>query len=119
MPDMGSAGRYQHGAWTGAWDGRVCIYSHDVRNMSTDAEGGDDILGKRARKCLLCADLLAANEGVNCHGDGSVNVLCRAVLGQAHLAESLGNTHDGFEVTDLGQNNQYEDSHMKTLYDLP
>lgn len=55
-----------------------------------------DILGKCSGKRLLGADLLAADEGLHGHGNGAVNVLGRAVLGQAHLAERFSNTHDGF-----------------------
>lgn len=97
----GSAKRYQHGAWIAAWVGTMCTYTREVRDISMDAERSDDILGKSTRKRLLSADFLTANEGIDCHGDGSVDVLCRAVIGQAHLAESLGDTHDGFEMTDL------------------
>ena len=62
-----------------------------------------NVLGKGARQRLLAADLLAADKGLYRDCNGTVNVLGRAVLRQAHLAESFRNTHDGFQVTDLGR----------------
>lgn len=41
---------------------------------------GGDILGKCARQCLLAADFLAANEGLDSDGDSTVNVLSGTVL---------------------------------------
>jgi hypothetical protein len=63
---------------------------------------GRDILRKRPRESLLAADLLAADETVDCDCDGAVDVSCVAVLAQTHLRECLGDTHDGFEVANLG-----------------
>jgi hypothetical protein len=63
----------------------------------------NNVLGKCTRQRLLAADLLAANEGLDSDGDGTVNVLGGTVLRQAHLAESLGNTHNGFQMTDLNK----------------
>ena len=60
------------------------------------------ILCKRPRERLLTADLLPADERVDRHGDGAVDVLRGAVLGQAHLAKGFADAHDGFEVADLG-----------------
>jgi len=54
------------------------------------------ILGKGPRKCLLAADFLAANKRVDCDGNSPVDILGRAVLRQAHLAEGLADSHDGF-----------------------
>jgi hypothetical protein len=62
-----------------------------------------NILGKCARQRLLAADFLAADEGLDSDGDSTVNVLGGTVLGQAHLAESFGNTHNGFQMTDLNK----------------
>lgn len=62
-----------------------------------------NILGKCARQRLLAANLLAANEGLDGDGDGTVNILGGTVLRQAHLAESLGDTHNGFQMTDLNR----------------
>lgn len=60
-----------------------------------------DILGECSRKSFLAADFLAANEGLNGDGDGAVDILRGAVVRQTHLAECFGDTHDGFQVTDL------------------
>lgn len=61
------------------------------------------ILGEGPRKSLLAANLLAANETVNCDGDGAVDVTAAAVFGQAHLRKRLADAEDGLEVTDLRQ----------------
>lgn len=63
---------------------------------------GRDILRKRPRESLLAADLLAADETVDCDCDGAVDVPSVAVFTQTHLRECLRDTHDGFEVADLG-----------------
>ncbi|KAJ6443533.1 hypothetical protein O9K51_04712 [Purpureocillium lavendulum] len=47
------------------------------------------------------AHLLAADEAVDRHGNGPVNVLRRAVLGKAHPAKGLADADDGLEVADL------------------
>jgi hypothetical protein len=73
-----------------------------LRYISEGWETGD-ILGKCPRQGLLATDFLAANEGLDSDGDSTVDILSRTVLGQAHLAESFGNTHDGFQMTDLNK----------------
>jgi transposase len=44
---------------------------------------------------------LAADKTLDRDGNGAVNVLRRAVLGQAHAGEGLADADDGFEVADL------------------
>ena len=59
------------------------------------------VLGKRAGQSLLAADLLAADEALDRDGDGAVNVLGAAVVGEAHAAKSFANADDGLEVANL------------------
>lgn len=59
------------------------------------------VLGERSRQRLFAAHLLAAYEAVNCHRNGSVNVLRRAVFRQSHSAECLANSDDSLQMTDL------------------
>lgn len=61
----------------------------------------EDILGKRPRQSLLAADLLSTNKRIHRHCDSAVDILRSAVLRQTHFAESLADTHDGFQMTDL------------------
>jgi hypothetical protein len=44
---------------------------------------------------------LAADEALDRHGNGAINVLRGAVLGEAHPAEGLADADDRFEVADL------------------
>lgn len=57
---------------------------------------------KRAIQRLLTTHFLAADERLDCHSDRAVDVLCGAVLCEAHLGEGLSEAHYGFEVADLG-----------------
>lgn len=79
---------------------RQCVPELDVSAKEYTSRG-KNILGKCTRKCLLAADLLAADERVNRHRNGTVNILRRAEVGQTHPAERLRNTHNGFKMTDL------------------
>ena len=65
------------------------------------ARPGQRIFGKGARESFLAADLLAADERVDRHGNGAIDVLGRDVVGKTHAAESFADTHDGFKMTDL------------------
>jgi hypothetical protein len=49
----------------------------------------EGVLGERTSQCLLARDLLAADEAVYGNGDGTIDVVCAAVLGQSHLGESF------------------------------
>lgn len=62
---------------------------------------GEGVLGKGAGEGFLAADLLAADEALDGDGDGAVDVLRGAVLGETHAAEGLADADDGFEMTDL------------------
>jgi hypothetical protein len=59
------------------------------------------ILGKSSRERFLAADFLTAHERVNGHCDCAVDVMRRAKVGKPHLAERLGDAHDGFQMADL------------------
>lgn len=83
--------------------------SHSTRPRTASIGNGspnpprriERVLGKRPRERLLRADLLTTDETLDCDGDGTVDVGGGAVLAEAHFAESLADTDDGFEVTDL------------------
>lgn len=79
---------------------RVYLEAESVSIEKIKVEGRN-VLGECTSQCLLAANLLAANEGVHCHGNGTVNVLRRAVFGQAHFAEGLSDTHNRLKVADL------------------
>jgi hypothetical protein len=57
-----------------------------VLDGSRPVEG---VLGEGTSQCLLARDLLAADEAVDGNGDGAIDVVCAAVLGQSHFGESL------------------------------
>lgn len=80
---------------------RKRIPSPVISNLAHRIREKKNILGKRPRQRLLTADLLPADKRIHRHGDGAVDVLRSAVLGQAHLAESFADAHDGFQMTDL------------------
>jgi hypothetical protein len=86
----------------GLWSGEGVSISSGLGALPFDGgRGGEDLLGECPGERLLAADLLAADEGLDGYGDGAVDVLGGAVLGQTHLAEGFGDTHDGFQVADL------------------
>lgn len=59
------------------------------------------VLGESPRESLFTGDLLGADKRVDGDCNCAVDVLRCAVLGETHLAKGFGDTHDGFEVTDL------------------
>jgi len=59
------------------------------------------ILCKSPRQRLFTADLLSADEGVDCDCDGAIDILRGAVFREAHFAEGFADAHDGFQVADL------------------
>ena len=82
--------------------GRERVYLYEVRAvLRWKRSMGLNILGKCPRKSLLAANFLASDEGINSNCNGTIDILRRAVIGKAHLAECFGDTHDRFQVTDL------------------
>ena len=73
----------------------LCLDRHAIRprgigSTVLDRAGPvESILGESARQRLLARNLLAADEAVDGDGDGAVDVVCAAVLGQSHLGECL------------------------------
>ena len=71
------------------------------RNRTRQKQQSQDLLCKSPRQCLFARDLLRSDEAFNGHSNGTIDVLCRAMLRQSHLAESFADADDGLEMTDL------------------
>ena len=71
------------------------------RNGTRQKQPSQDLLCKGPRQCLFARDLLRSDEAFDGHSNGTIDVLCRAMLRQSHLAESFADADDGLEMTDL------------------
>jgi len=70
---------YPHDAWTEAWVWRVCTWKISISKIRLSWVEGN-ILGECTGERFFAADLLAADEGVYGHSDGTVDILCGTVL---------------------------------------
>lgn len=75
-----------------------------TRPTLTGIRSGQRVFGKGACKCLLASNFLATHKALYRDSDGTVNVGRRDIVTQAHAAESLADTDDGLQVTDLKDN---------------
>jgi len=66
---------------------------HTFKPKPRQSSAGSDVPG--------CAATESLAEAVDRDGDGAVNVLGGAVLGQPHAAEGLADADDGFQMTNL------------------
>jgi hypothetical protein len=87
----------------------ACLHSSsDSLRLSTSSSRGSNgtgpverVLCERPCQSLLCTDLLRANERVDGYGNSAIDVKCRAIFRQTHLAERFSNSHDGLKMTNL------------------
>lgn len=72
-----------------------------AEGCGTKENSKGNILCKSPCEGLLAADFLRPDKTIDRDGNGPVNVLRGAVLGETHLAKGFADSHDGFEVADL------------------